>query len=52
MTATFIEAFYEPYAHALKKPGVLPQPLWSQLAPVWIREMWQVGRDWIMYPLA
>ena len=32
MTATFIEAFYEPFSPALKKPGVLPHPLWSALS--------------------
>ena len=58
MTATFIGAFYEPFAHALKKRGVLTftPPLVecvviAQPAPVWIREMWLVGRDMIMYPL-
>ena len=28
----FIEAFYEHFVHALKKPGVLPHPLWIALS--------------------
>ena len=31
MTATFMNAFYESLAHAIKKPGVLPHPLWNTL---------------------
>ena len=34
MTATFMNTFYEPFVHALKKPGVVPHPhsLWNALA--------------------
>ena len=56
MTATFINAFYEPFAYAQKKPWVVPtHPLWNalsifQLASVPIQEMWWLGMDTIMYP--
>ena len=56
MTATFMNAFYEAFAHAWKKPGVVPHPLVENIAidqpasySVQIREMWQLGRDKIMY---
>ena len=57
MTATFMNALYEAFAHALKKPGVVYHPLVEyitiiQPANVRILEMWQLGRDTIMYHLA
>ena len=31
MAATFINAFYEAFEHALMKPGVVPHPSWYTL---------------------
>ena len=51
-----MNAFYEVFAHAWKKPGGgVPRPLAEyiaidQPASVQIRKMWQPGRDTIMYP--
>ena len=56
MTATFMNAFYEPFAHAQKKPWVVPTlPLVECIAYCLtsnfpIREMLRLGRDTIMYP--
>ena len=52
-----MNAFYEAFAHAQKKPGVVPPPLVEYIAivqpgSVYILEMWQLGRDMIMYPQA
>ena len=57
MPATFMNALYEAFAHALKKPGVVSHPLVEyitivQPANVRILEMWQLGRETIMYHLA
>ena len=57
MTATFMNAFFEAFAQALKKPGVVPNLLVEYIAIVQpacvrIREMWQLGRDMITYPPA
>ena len=57
MTATFTNAFYEAFVHALKKLGVVPHPLVEytaivQPACVRIWEICQLGRDTIMYPPA
>ena len=32
MTATFMNAFYEAFVHALKKPGLYPHPLVEYIA--------------------
>ena len=45
------------FAHAFKKPWVVTHPLMEyiaidQPASVKIREMWQLGRDTVMYPPA
>ena len=52
MSVTFINAFYEPFAYAYKKPryACVPPPLVDcvaivQLAGIPIRAMWQLGRD-------
>ena len=51
-----MNAFYEPFAHAQRKPWVVStHPLWNalpvfQLASVPIQEMWRLRRDTIMYP--
>ena len=58
MTATFMGAFDEPFAHVLKKPGVLPHPplvvsngiVQPASVPIW-EKSW-LGRDLIMYPSA
>ena len=50
-----MNAFYEPFAHAQKKPWVVPtHPLWNALPIVQpdcvqIWEMWRLGRDTIMF---
>ena len=45
MITTFIKAFYEPFAHALKKPGVLPHPLWNALSLLnqLLSQGWSIG---------
>ena len=51
-----MNAFYEPFAHALKKPGVVPHPPLMkciaivQPASFRIRETWRRGKDTIMNP--
>ena len=56
MTATFMNAFYEPLRMVKRSLELYPpHPLWNQLpifqkASVPIREMWWLGRDTIIYP--
>ena len=56
MTTTFMNAFHGPFAHAEKKPGIVSSLLECitivQPASVPIQEMWQLGRETIMYPPA
>ena len=53
MPATFMNVFYEAFAHSQKKPGVVTPPLVEYItivkpASVQIWAMWQLGRDTIM----